>query len=102
MMPSGNKLPGPTISSIIKNCPASGAAPQRQVRLGSKKPRSAASRQTAGIPTEKYNPESHASFLPDAAEISTHISAPPAAAAINSQCSFFMSGTLKVGVTLNA
>ena len=33
-------------------------------------------------------------------EISIHISAPPAPAAINNQCSFFMSGTLKERVTL--
>ena len=100
MRPSGSKLPGPTINSIAKNCPASGAAPQRQVRFGSKKPSSAASRQTAGMPIEKYNSESHASFLPEAVEISIHISAPPAPAAINNQCSFFMSGTLTERVTL--
>ena len=89
----------PTINSIVKNCPASGAAPQRQACFGSKKPSSAASRQTAGMPIEKYNSESHASFLPEAVEISIHISAPPAPAAINNQCSFFMSGTLTERVT---
>lgn len=94
MMPSGSKLPGPTINNIARNWPASGAAPHRHVRCGSRKPNSAASRQTAGMPIEKYKAESHASLLPDAVEIITHISAPPATAAINSQCCLFIRRTL--------
>ena len=102
MMPSGSRVPGPTINSIAKNWPASGARPQRQVRFGSRKPSVPASRQTAGIPTEKYKPESHASLFPDVVEINTHISAPAPAATISNQCSFFMVATLAERVTLIA
>ena len=102
MMPSGSKLPGPTINSIAKNWPASGARPQRQVRFGSRNPSVPASRQTAGIPAEKYKLESHASRLPDTVEINTQTSA-PMPAAISSQV-LFLHGrhTLVERVTLTA
>ena len=52
------------------------------------------------MPIEKYSSELPRFFLPEAVEISIHISAPPVPAAINNQCSFFMSGTLTERVTL--
>jgi hypothetical protein len=42
-------------------------------------------KQTAGMPTEKYKPESHASFLPDATATKIQIAAPHTAAVRYSQ-----------------
>jgi hypothetical protein len=69
MTPRGNRLPGPGEMSIQTNCPTIGSTPHLHERTGSKNANAIETKQTAGIPTEKYKPESQASFRPDASSI---------------------------------
>jgi hypothetical protein len=64
MTPRGNRLPDPIERSIQTNCPTSGRTPHLYERLGSTNANAIATKQTAGIPTEKYKPESHVSCRP--------------------------------------
>src|SRR4030095_3613474 len=71
--PRGNRLPGPGEMSIQTNSPTIGSPPPLHERLGSKNANAIETKQTAGIPTEKYKPESQASFRTDASVRTIHI-----------------------------
>jgi len=75
-IPSGNRFPGPFEKSIQRNCPTSGKIPHLHEPSGSKKANAIDTTQTAGIPTEKYKPESHASFRPVASATKIQMAAP--------------------------
>jgi hypothetical protein len=94
--PSGNRLPGPGERSIQTNCPKSGRTLHLHERLGSKNANVIETKQTAGIPTEKYKSESHASFRPDASAIRIQIAAPQTAATRYNQWSLFIRSPLSV------
>src|SRR5262245_55461077 len=94
----GNRLPGPGEMSIQTNCPTIGSTPHLHERLGSKTANAIETKQTAGIPTEKYKPESHASFRPDASAIRIQIAAPQPAAARYNQCSRLIHSPLRAAM----
>jgi hypothetical protein len=58
--------------------------------MGSKNANIIDTKQTAGIPTEKNNPESHASLRPDASAIRIQITAPQTADKRYNQCFLFI------------
>src|SRR4030095_14361069 len=87
MTPRGNRLPGPGEMSMQTNCPTIGSTPPLHERLWSQTANAIETKQTAGIPTEKYKPESQASFRPDASVISIQIAAPQPDATRYHQCS---------------
>jgi hypothetical protein len=87
--------------SIQTNCPTIGSTPHLHERLGSKNANAIETKQTEGIPTEKYKPESQASFRPDASAIRIQIAAPQTAAARYNQCSLFIHVPLSLDVRAN-
>jgi hypothetical protein len=98
--PSGNRLPGPAEKSIQTNCPIIGRTPHLHERLGSTNANAIEIKQTAGIPTEKYKPESHASFRPDAIATRIQIAAPQTADTRYNQCSLFIRAQLSRGALM--
>lgn len=92
--PRGNRLPGPGEMSIQTNCPTIGSTPHHHERLGSTNANAIETKQTAGIPTEKYKLESHASFRPDTSAITIQMTAPQPAAVRYNQYSLFIRASL--------
>src|SRR5262245_26562388 len=92
--PRGNRLPGPGEMSIQTNCPTIGRTPHLHERLGSKNANVIETKQTAGIPREKYKLESHASLRPDTCAIRIQIAAPQPAAKRYNQCCLFIQYSL--------
>jgi len=88
--PRGNRLPGPCEKSIQINCPTSGRIPHLHERSGAKNANAMDIKHTAGSATEKYKPESHASFRPDASVTAIQTAAPQTTATRYSQWSLFI------------
>ena len=88
--PNGARFPNPCLMNIHAAYAAKGTTAHFQGWFGSIKARTPAATQSKGMPTTKYNGESHASDFDATVETITHTKIPIAAAITISQCFRFM------------